>query len=208
MSEFWQGWWLIGAIHLLAAASPGPDFLFATRHTLRYGRGSGLWCSFGITLGLSVHLLYSLLGLAALIAASEGIMSAIRYLGGGYLIYLGIKGMRACSVNFEHGVAESASKPKPWKSVALGFGCNLFNPKAPLYFLSLFTVVLSPCMPLSWWLGYGIWIMGLQMGWFSLLVYGFSHAKVRRMLGRFGGWIERLLGGAMIFLGLKLWVSR
>jgi len=125
VSEFWQGWWLIGAIHLLAAASPGPDFLFATRHTLRYGRANGLWCSLGITLGLSVHLLYSLLGLAALIATSEGIMSAIRYLGGGYLIYLGIKGVRARSVNFGHGVAESASKPKPWKSVALGFGCNL-----------------------------------------------------------------------------------
>ena len=97
--DFFQGLILISTVHLLAAASPGPDFVLISQQSLKNGRKAGLLCSLGITLGLSVHILYSSLGLAAVIASSETLLWAIKILGGGYLCYLGYKGIRAKASN-------------------------------------------------------------------------------------------------------------
>ena len=86
---------LITSIHLLAAASPGPDFILVSQQTLSNGKTAGLMCSIGIALGLSIHIIYSALGLAAVIANSESALWAIKILGGCYLLYLGFSGLRA-----------------------------------------------------------------------------------------------------------------
>lgn len=62
--ELLHGLLVLTLVHTLAAASPGPDFVFVTQQTLTHGRRVGLLCSLGIALGLSVHLLYSAFGLA------------------------------------------------------------------------------------------------------------------------------------------------
>ncbi|WP_261870310.1 LysE family translocator [Psychrobacter sp. JCM 18901] len=86
---------LITSVHLLAAASPGPDFVLVSQQTLAKGRRTGLICSLGITLGLAVHIIYSVLGLATVIAHSQPLLTTIKWLGGGYLIYLGWQGIQA-----------------------------------------------------------------------------------------------------------------
>lgn len=93
--EFWHGFLLITSVHLLAAASPGPDFVLVSQQTLAKGRRTGLICSLGITFGLGIHVIYSVLGLATIIAHSQPLLTAIKWLGGGYLIYLGWQGIRA-----------------------------------------------------------------------------------------------------------------
>ena len=89
-----QGLLLITSIHLLAAASPGPDFIFVSQQTLRHGRKGGLLSSLGISLGLSVHIAYSAVGLAALIANSAFALLILKIAGGCYLVYLGIQGLK------------------------------------------------------------------------------------------------------------------
>ena len=85
-----------------------------------------------------------------------------------------------------------------------GFFCNVFNPKAPVYFVAIFTLVLSPDIPL-WQLAiYGVWMMVLQMAWFSTVVMLLSIPAVHRRFQRFEHWIDRVLGTAMIVLGLNL----
>ncbi len=76
--EFWHGFLLITSVHLLAAASPGPDFVLVSQQTLAKGRRTGLICSFGITLGLAIHIIYSVLGLATVIAHSQPLLTAIK----------------------------------------------------------------------------------------------------------------------------------
>ena len=93
--DFWHGFWVITGIHLLAAVSPGPDFVFVSQQTLARGRRTGLVCALGIALGLGVHIAYSALGLAAVIASAAWLLTAIKIVGGGYLVWLGIKGLRA-----------------------------------------------------------------------------------------------------------------
>ncbi|MGE6441569.1 LysE family translocator [Psychrobacter sp. NPDC078409] len=245
--EFWHGFLLITSVHLLAAASPGPDFVLVSQQTLAKGRRTGLICSLGITLGLAVHIIYSVLGLATVIAHSQPLLTAIKWLGGGYLIYLGWQGIQAkpkkpadletahllekthalekadsqvgSSTHTSQDALTSQTTPttkettieksssnseSTFATLRRGFLCNVFNPKAPVYFVAIFTLVLSPDIPL-WQLAiYGVWMMVLQMAWFSTVVMLLSIPAVHRRFQRFEHWIDRVLGTAMIVLGLNL----
>ncbi|MDN3441902.1 LysE family transporter [Psychrobacter sp. APC 3279] len=245
--EFWHGFLLITSVHLLAAASPGPDFVLVSQQTLAKGRRTGLICSLGITLGLAVHIIYSVLGLATVIAHSQPLLTTIKWLGGGYLIYLGWQGIQAkpkkpaeletvqlfektyplekadpqvdSSTHISQDALTSQTTPTTKETIIekspsnnestsatlrRGFLCNVFNPKAPVYFVAIFTLVLSPDIPL-WQLAiYGVWMMVLQMAWFSTVVMLLSIPAVHRRFQRFEHWIDRVLGTAMIVLGLNL----
>ncbi len=202
--EFYQGLLIISAVHLLAAASPGPDFVLISQHSLSYGKRAGLWCSLGIALGLSIHIIYSILGLATLIANSSNLLWAIKLLGGSYLIYLGIQGLRSkahkATATNHHPLKHIA----PSKSLALGFACNVLNPKAPIYFVALFTSVLSANMPWQQLVIYGLWIMCLQWLWFALITHLLCHRLINQRIQRIGHHIERLFGIAMLILGIKI----
>lgn len=203
-----QGLLLITSIHLLAAASPGPDFILVSKQTLSNGKKAGLMCSVGIALGLSVHIVYSAFGLAVIIANSSSALWVIKVLGGSYLIYLGIKGLRA-RPSSEAGDKANKVKKYSWKkSIIMGFFCNALNPKAPIYFVSLFTVVLSPDMPLYQIGIIGLWLMIIQFAWFSAVVLLLSKPSINKKFKILGHWIDRILGGAMVALGLKVLVTR
>lgn len=203
--DFWQGLVVVTFVHLLAAASPGPDFALVVRQSIQHGRSSGLWTSLGISLGLSIHILYSTAGLAAVVAHSAQWMTFIKLAGGSYLLYLGIKGLLAKPRKNEvdrlpNGSENGSSR----RYVLTGFFCNALNPKAPIYFLSLFTVILSPDMPLPTLAIYGGWIMLLQMCWFSTLAFFLTKEAIRwRLLGA-GQWLDRIFGVAMLALGVKV----
>ena len=205
--ELIQGLLIITSVHLLAAASPGPDFVLVSQQTLSNGKKAGLLCSIGIALGLSIHILYSAFGLAAIIANSTTALWAIKLLGGSYLIFLGIKGLRA---NTQPVVAsqETATQRSATKTVGLGFLCNALNPKAPIYFVSLFTIVISADTSASHLAIYGIWMMAIQLAWFSLVTVLLSAPKVASKLQRGGYIIDRIAGGAMLLLGLKVLATR
>lgn len=208
--EFWHGFAVITVVHLLAAASPGPDFAYVTRQSLVHGRRAGLLASGGIALGLAIHIVYSAAGLAAVVAHSVHWMLAIKLIGGAYLLYLGVKGLRSRKA----GVAEGDPAPvgtdlpsSAARQLLGGFLCNAFNPKAPIYFLALFTVVLSPGLPLPTLLAYGAWIMLLQWLWFSLVATVFAHRMIRDRLFAVRHWIDRAFGAAMVALGLRVLAS-
>jgi RhtB (resistance to homoserine/threonine) family protein len=205
--DFWHGFAVLTVVHLLAAASPGPDFAYVTRQSLVHGRRAGLLASLGIALGLSIHIVYSAAGLAAVIAHSAQWMTAIKLIGGGYLLYLGWQGLRSGAGT---AAAPDATPPLPasaWRQVGGGFLCNAFNPKAPIYFLALFTVVLSPGLPVPTLVAYGAWIMVLQWLWFSLVATVFAHPRVRDRLLALRHWIDRAFGVAMVALGIRVLVT-
>jgi RhtB (resistance to homoserine/threonine) family protein len=201
-----QGLVIITSVHLLAAASPGPDFVLVSQQTLSNGKRAGLLCSIGIALGLSVHILYSAFGLAAVIASSSSALWVIKLLGGSYLIYLGVSGLRARARSGEATTA--VANQAALKTIGLGFLCNALNPKAPIYFISLFTIVLSQSTPAQHLLIYGIWMMVLQFAWFSFLTLLLSRPVVTTRFQALGHWIDRVAGGAMLLLGIKVLVSR
>ncbi|MDY0207911.1 MAG: LysE family transporter [Pseudomonas sp.] len=195
---------LITLIHLLAAASPGPDFVLVTQQTLVRGKKSGLLCSLGIALGLSIHIIYSSFGLAAIIANSTIGLWIIKILGGTYLLYLGYKGLRSKPQSAAGTESRIVNHDSWLKTINMGFWCNVLNPKAPIYFVSLFTIVLSADMPLYQLAIYGIWIMLVQFFWFSLVVIFLSRPAINAQFKKLGHWIDRIFGGAIVLLGLKV----
>lgn len=208
--DLMQGLILITSIHLLAAASPGPDFILVSQQTLSNGKRSGFMVSIGIALGLSVHIIYSALGLAAVIASSTTALWVIKIIGGCYLLYLGVQGLRTQPQNKIEGSSSTKNivKHSNLKAIAKGFLCNALNPKAPIYFVALFTVVLSPNLPLLHLVIYGAWMMFLQLLWFSTVIVLLSRPSVNEKFQRLGHWIDRILGGAMILIGLKVLTSK
>ncbi|WP_373777544.1 LysE family translocator [Glaesserella sp.] len=206
--DFWQGFLVITGIHLLAAISPGPDFIFVSQQTLSRGRIAGLTCALGVGLGFGVHLLYSVLGLAAVIANAAWLLTAIKIIGGAYLIYLGYQGLKAKAKHEVIEIKQESVAPESlWKTLWKGFLCNVLNPKAPVYLVSVFTVVLSPDMPL-WQLSiYGVWMMFLLFAWFATVAFLLSIPSVNHQFQKAGHWIDRVLGAVMAGLGIKVIAS-
>lgn len=210
--NFWQGFITITFVHLLAAASPGPDFALVSRQALLEGRRSGIWVSVGIALGLGIHIAYSAAGLATIIAHSTIWMTAIKLIGGTYLLYLGYHGLRSKPqtgmMSYEPTIAGRRPNIPAAQLVRKGFFCNALNPKAPIYFLSLFTIVLSPNLPLKTLAIYGIWIMILQFLWFGLIALFFSQPLIRSRFLAISHWIDRIFGVAMMGLGMKVLLTK
>ncbi len=188
----------LATAHFLAVVAPGPDFAVIVSQSVRHGRRIGLLTALGIGCGISVHLAYTLLGMGALLHASPSLALAARLLGGIYLLYLAFKLLRAKPA--PPVLAESADdsprlgRPSAWKAFASGFLTNATNPKAPLFFLAIFTTLVSSDTPLHIQTLYGIWMCSVNAGWFALVSLLFSHARIRAGFIRIGHWFERLMG--------------
>jgi RhtB (resistance to homoserine/threonine) family protein len=206
--ELLSGLMLIGSIHLLAAASPGPDFILVSQQTLVNGKKAGIMTSVGIALGLSIHIIYSALGLAAIIANSQSALWAIKILGGCYLLWLGFQCILAkpeSSINLPNKIVKQNALIK---NIIKGFLCNALNPKAPIYFVALFTLVLSPDLPFNHLIIYGLWMMLLQFLWFSTVVLLLSRPSINSKFQHLGHYINKIMGGAMLIMGIKVLTSK
>ncbi len=203
--DFWQGFAVITVVHLLAAASPGPDFAYVTRQSLVHGRRAGLLASVGIALGLAIHIVYSAAGLAAVVAHSAHWMTAIKLAGGAYLLYLGIRGLRSRAGAPAAAAAARCAAPTPLRQVLGGFLCNALNPKAPIYFLALFTVVLVARTAVADAAG----LRRVDHGAAVVVVLAGGDccsriALVRDRLLAVRHWIDRAFGVAMVALGIRV----
>ena|SRR5258708_39313724 len=90
----------VAGVHFLALLSPGPDFILITRNSLLYSRRTGIFSAIGLGLGIIVHITYSLIGIGLIISKSILLFSFMKYLGAGYLFYIGYKSLRAKQTHF------------------------------------------------------------------------------------------------------------
>ena len=206
--DFWHGITVVTVVHILAALSPGPDLALMTRQSFVHGRSAGIWTSVGISLGLSFHILYSVAGLAAVVVHSSHLMLFLKVAGGCYLLFLGVSGLRSRPEPFEASpIPKGPGRNSPYRYLVSGLLCNALNPKAAVYFLSLFTVVLSPDMPVPTLTLLGAWIMLLQFICFTSLACVFTHKMIFDKFVKAGHWIDRIFGTAMVALGLRVLTS-
>jgi len=190
--------------HLLAVISPGPDFVVALRNSLQYSRKTGIWTALGFALGVLVHVSYCVAGIALVIAQSPTLFNIIKIGGGLYLIFMGIQALRAPEENF--AFEEEIKKDVPWYvGLKIGFITNVLNPKATLFFLSIFTVLLKPETP--FWVTFttGALMVLNTFLWFVIVAYLFTQKKVRQVYIRKQGLMHKILGTILIILGI--WVA-
>lgn len=86
----------------------------------------------------------------------------------------------------------------------LGFLTNATNPKATLFFLAIFTTLVQPATPLPVQALYGLWMCGVNAGWFMIVAVLFTVVRVRDAFLRMGHWLERLMGVVLLLFALRL----
>jgi len=198
----------VAIIHLLAVVSPGPDFAMTVKNSLSYGRKAGIYTGIGMGLGIGVHVLYSLIGIGFLISQSIILFNTIKWLGAGYLIYIGIKALKSKpSDNLEYEMNLENKNISNLKAIGIGFLTNVLNPKATLFFLSLFTQVINPHTSILIQTLYGVEMMLVTAIWFSILATFFSHKIFRQKIIKIKHYVERFLGITLIALGIKVATS-
>ncbi len=205
---YWMGFMTVALVHLLAVASPGPDFAVVVRESVAQGRRAGSWTALGVGCGIFVHVAYSLLGIGLIVSQSIVLFNLFKWLAAAYLVYLGWRALRARPMSLE--AIDGANAPvarSAWRAFVIGFVTNGLNPKATLFFLSLFTVVISPDTPLLVQAGYGLYLAGATALWFLLVAWLFSRGRVRAGFARLGHWFDRLTGAVLIGLGARLALS-
>ena len=199
----------VAGLHLLAVISPGPDFILITRNSLLYSRKIGILSAFGLALGIVVHVTYSLIGLAYLISKSIILFNAIKFCGALYLIYIGFKSITAKTETVQHDpTLADQTNLNTISAIRMGFLTNALNPKATLFFLSLFTLVISSSTPLSWKLAYGIEMSIATFLWFSFVAFVFSHDRLKSRISRIQKYIQKGLGVLLTVIGLKILLTK
>lgn len=193
----------VASVHFLALISPGPDFILTVQSSLLRSRKAGIYTALGLATGMGIHVIYSLAGIGFLISRSILLFSVMKYLGAAYLIYLGYRALRSKkeSYSIKDGDETESTFGQVWRAA---FITNVTNPKVTLFFLSVFTLVISPNTPL-----YIQLIMGLEMTlatflWFSLVAIVFSHRALQGRVQNVQYYAEKFLGAMLILLGLKL----
>ncbi|MBI4127134.1 LysE family transporter [Candidatus Peregrinibacteria bacterium] len=197
----------VALIHLLALISPGPDFIMCVRNSLTYSRRTGIYTAVGFGGGIAVHILYCLAGLALVISKSILLFSFIKFLGAAYLIYIGVKSIISKSSKIEIGEQHKKEDISALSAVRIGFLTNVLNPKATLFMLSLFTLVISPNTPFPVMLVMGGVMVVDTILWFSLVATMLTHRRIRAIFEKFQGAFNKTLGGLLIALGVKVALS-
>lgn len=146
----------------------------------------------------------SLVGVGYLISKSGVFFSIIKFIGAGYLIYLGYKSLidRPCGVK-SYGAANDKDMTK-LEAIKMGFLTNATNPNAIVFFLSIFTLVVSRSTPMFLKSLYGMEMALAEFSWFTVLGTIISHKFIKQKIGRFQLFAERLMGVILILLGVKI----
>lgn len=206
MNFYWPEFFTVALVHLLAVASPGPDFAVVLRQALCQSRRNALLTAAGIGAGILIHVSYSLLGIGLLIQQSILLFTILKIAGALYLTWLAIQCLkaRAGGIYVEAGTSTEQSG---FAALRLGFLTNILNPKATLFFVSLFSVVISPGTTVAVQTGYGLYMALATAAWFSLVAVFFTLPTVRKGFNRFGHWLDRLMGGVLLLLAGQLLFS-
>ncbi|WP_406609341.1 LysE family transporter [Agarivorans sp. JK6] len=204
---YWAEFLTVVVVHLLAVASPGPDLAVVLKNSISLGRRAAIFTSLGVGCGIMVHVIYSVLGIGLIISQSIWLFNVIKWLGAAYLIWIGIQGLRAKRRDAADIEVDTGLRLSDKSAFLSGFMTNGLNPKATLFFLSLFTVVISPTTPMLVQLGYGLYMVFATALWFAMISWLFSTARVRRKFLQVGHWFDRSMGFVLVSLGIRLLFS-
>ncbi|WP_428026494.1 LysE family translocator [Arcobacter sp.] len=196
----------LSIIAVLMAISPGADFVMVTRNSIFYSRKAGLYSAIGISIAIWVHVAYSIAGLALIISNSIILFSIIKYLGAAYLIYIGWKTFTSKSLA-DVNESKSDIDLSRWNAFKIGFITNVLNPKTTIFFLSIFTQLVTVNTPLWLQIVYGVIISFAHLVWFVSVSFLFSHPMLLRKFTQYKKVVERVVGSVLITFGLKVAVS-
>ncbi len=151
-------------------------------------------------LGIGLYALACISGIAVMITTSPMLFTALQWVGAGYLVWIGIKGLRV-----KAGANTSLANPPTTGSAARdGFLVVFFNPKVAVFFIALFSLVIGSETTWLEKLAYAATAMIIDMAWYMIVAWSFSNPRWLGHLQRNVVWIERTFGVILIALAVRL----
>lgn len=197
----------VAAIHAVVLVIPGPDVLLVSQTALARTRRAALLAGLGVVLGIACWAALALLGIGLLFQAFPWIHGAVKVAGGAYLLWMGVNLWRSSA----RPDAQAAPIQAPLSDLAAlraGFLTNISNPKAAVFFGSVFSGVLGAHAGTGLKLAAFLVIVGLSVGWFALVAAGMSTAPMQRAYLRARRAVDRVAGTLMLGFGGLLLASR
>lgn len=187
-------------ITILAVISPGADFAIVTKNSYLYGRKTGIFTAWGISLGVLVHVAYTLVALTFVITYTPQILTVVKYMGAIYLIFIGYKTFT------QEPIIDVASTQRinHLQAFKYGFLTNALNPKTTLFVISTYTQIVSTTTPKLVLLGYGLFMSFAHFLWFAIIGVLFSSILLREKMLTKQVLINRVIGLLLCLLGLLL----
>ncbi len=197
--------WLFVLSGLLLNVSPGPDTFYILGRTTNQGWRAGAVAALGIGSGCFVHIFAAALGLSALLAASATAFTVLKWVGGAYLVWMGISMLRTTMQTPEAEARVPAQRLQ--RVFAQGFATNALNPKVALFFLAFLPQFIAPDAPhkalaflfLGCVFNFNATLWNLFVAWSAARIAG--GVKDSRAVRT---WINRSIGGVFIYLGVRL----
>ncbi|MGB3337175.1 MAG: LysE family transporter [Devosia sp.] len=200
--------WLEFAALMLAfginAVIPGADFAMVLRQSIAHGRRAALFTSAGVATSILVHGSYTLLGIGVIVGQSLMLFNIIKWVGAAYLVWLAISALRSPAPTPPAEGDLASARGGDFAAFALGFLTNLLNPKAVLFFLALFTTLVSARTGGDIKVLYVLCMSIMLFAWFALVSVFFTTASVRQGFFRFGRWFNRVTGITFIVLAVRV----
>ncbi len=201
-------------IFLVAAVllnlSPGADHVFILTRTIAQGRLAGFLSSWGVCTGAMIHVLAAAFGISAILAASATAFTMVKLAGAAYLIWLGVRALRAKGLALS---ADTAATPPAgaWTIYRQGVIVDLLNSKVAVFFMAFLPQFVDERLGGATWqmVTLGAVVIAVALMWETALIFG-AGALSRRLRTRpaIARWINRVSGVTFIGLGVKLAVER
>ncbi|AWL28235.1 LysE family translocator [Acinetobacter defluvii] len=197
---------VLGSIALalmLGAISPGPAFIYVAKNSIAISRKHGLFTALGTGTGAAIFGFLAVIGLQAVLLAVPSAYLALKICGGLYLLYLAYKIIKHAKEPIEQ-VSATARVMSFAQAYRLGLITQLSNPKIAIILASVFTALLPKEFPTYYYFVLPILCFFIDAGWYSLVAVALSAEKPRKVYLKFKKVFDRIAGGVMTLLGLKL----
>jgi len=149
-----------------------------------------------------------LIGVGAFLASSVYIMIGLKVAGGLFLIYLAVQALRAKKSDYASLSAQVNIKEKQettfFKEFIIGFMSGILNPKNILFYLSLFTVVLTKDVSFTFKVMLGVWMTSVVFIWDSAIVFLLSGDNARRRFTKLSYYIDKVTGAILGAVGFTI----
>jgi len=194
--------------HFLALISPGPDFVILVKSAVKNERKKAIGVALGIAIANALYIALCLIGVGAFLASSVYIMIGLKVAGGLFLIYLAVQALRAKKSDYASLSAQVNIKEKQettfFKEFIIGFMSGILNPKNILFYLSLFTVVLTKDVSFTFKVMLGVWMTSVVFIWDSVIVFLLSGDNARRRFTKFSYYIDKVTGAILGAVGFTI----
>lgn len=200
-------WWLFVVTVFFVSATPGPNMLHVMARSVELGLARSTAAMAGCFIAVLVLLTASAMGLSAVLLTMPGALTALRWLGAAYLVYLGVRAWTAPVVG--DAAADGAGRPAPslplWRVFRTGFAVGISNPKALVFVAALLPQFIDPALPKVPQLGVMVATFGvIEFGWYFVYALGGRSLAAHLTRPAMKRAFNRLTGGLFMAFGLAL----